>query len=348
MPGYGAWAIEITVRSSLAVSIIQLTNGREFSAAPGVSILDAALSAKISLPYSCKSGRCSACKAQVQGGRTRPLIVETGLTPDELQAGWILTCAREVESDITLDADDLGGIELPHPRTLPCRIAHLEHLASDVLQVKLRLPPTADFAYMPGQYIDVIGPGGHRRSYSLARACSADKQLELHIRAVEGGVMSQYWFAQAKVNDLLRLHGPLGTFFLRETAGLDLVFMATGTGFAPVKAMLESLNDLAADLQPRSVTLFWGGRKIEDLYADPVRMSTGHVYVPVLSRAPEDWTGARGYVQSELLKKMPELACVAVYACGSDAMIRSAKLQLEAAGLQARRFYADAFVSSGN
>ena len=235
---------------------------------------------------------------------------------------------------------------MPPTKTLPCRISSIDQLANDVVRVVLRLPPTADFSSIPGQYIDVIGPGGVRRSYSMANANTADKTLELHIRAVDGGVMSDYWFKQAKVNDLLRFNGPLGTFFLRSLKQIHLVFLATGTGIAPVKAMLESLTHIAPEQAPQSVTVFWGGRTPKDFYFDPQAIPAGHRFVPVLSRAAEGWTGLSGYVQNALLATKPDLARTVVYACGSNAMIRSAKSSLLAAGLPDIRFFADAFVPS--
>lgn len=329
------------------MAIAKLTDGREFHAEEGTSLLDAALAAGVVLPYSCRTGRCSTCKAKVRSGTTRAITAESGLTAGEADEGWILTCARSAASDVVLETEDLGGVTLATPRTLPCRVAQLEHLAPDVLKVVLRFPPTADFAFIAGQYVDLIGPTGTRRSYSLANANFAAKTLELHIRAVEGGAMSQYWFGQAKVNDLLRLYGPLGTFFLRDVAGIDLIFMATGTGIAPVKAMLESMAELPAARRPRSSTVLWGGRKIHDLYMDVAGIPGDHTYIPVLSRPDDTWSGATGYVQDVLLGLNRPLSEAAVYACGSDTMIRSAKEVLTRRGLPSDRFYSDAFVSSG-
>ncbi|MEO0003149.1 MAG: hypothetical protein RLZZ22_841 [Pseudomonadota bacterium] len=160
--------------------------------------------------------------------------------------------------------------------------------------------------------------------------------------------MSEYWFQQAKVNDLLRLNGPLGTFFLRQVAGLDLVFLATGTGIAPVKSMLESMSALSANQQPRSVTVYSGGRKPQDLYCDVSAFSGSARYIPVLSQADETWSGARGHVQQQLLKDMPNLSQAVVYACGSDAMIHGAKTLFDSAGLPTHRFHSDAFVCSAS
>lgn len=269
------------------------------------------------------------------------------MTEQEKAEGWVLSCVRSAETDAVLEVDDLGGVNIPTPKTWPCRISQIHHLAPDVLQVLLRLPPTAQFHFIPGQYIDVIGPNGIRRSYSLANSSLTSMVLELHIRAVEGGAMSDYWFKKAKPNDLLRLNGPLGTFFLRDTAGTNLIFLATGTGIAPIKAMLESLTQIQRDQQPKTVTVLWGGRQSQDLYLDVAEIPGRVAYIPVQSRPADDWLGARGYVQDVLLDAKPDLPNAVVYACGSDAMIHSAKTRLIEAGLPAKRFYSDAFVSSG-
>jgi CDP-4-dehydro-6-deoxyglucose reductase len=324
--------------------VVTISSGKTFESRDGESLLDAALRAGVTLPYSCRTGRCGSCKGRVRSGETTPLHDELDLTEAERAAGAILTCVRSATCDVDLSIEDLGDAHLAPARTWPCRVQSIEHLAPDVVRVMLRLPPTSEFSFVAGQYIDTIGHGGLRRSYSVAGAIAATKQLELHIRHVPGGAMSDYWFANARANDLLRLHGPLGTFFLRETEGMNLVFLATGTGIAPVKAMLEDLSQ--REEQPRSITVYWGGRVPSDLYWNPQQAEAAHRFVPVLSRATDDWAGVRGHVQDALLRDGFDASSTAVYACGSEAMIHSARAQLLSAGLPERRFHSDAFVSS--
>jgi CDP-4-dehydro-6-deoxyglucose reductase len=326
---------------------VTTTAGKRFSAHEGESILEAALRHGVALAYSCQSGRCSTCKAQLRGGSTTVLHEESGLSPAERAEGWVLTCVRTANTDVVIDVEDLGDVRIFPPRTLPCRVHALEHLSADVVKAVLRLPPNAEFGYHPGQYIDVLGHGGLRRSYSIANAPAASKQLELHIRRIPGGAMSEYWFGQVKANDLLRLRGPLGTFFLRDLADQDLVFLATGTGIAPVKAMLEGLASSVRERRPLSIKVCWGGRLPEDLYWDSRGIDLEHEFVPVLSRADEAWQGARGHVQETLLSLRPDLRRTVVYACGSDLMVRDARRQLVDAGLSERRFRSDAFLPSG-
>lgn len=325
---------------------IRLNAEASFSANPGTSILDAAAAASRSIPYSCRTGRCSTCRGKLIDGKTTAMADESGLTTAEKAEGWILSCVRSAVTDVVLELETLDDLALPPRRTLPCRISGIERMAPDVLRILLRLPPGSALNYLPGQYIEAIGPGGLRRSYSLATAESTGTPLELHVRAVEGGAMSDYWFHRARDNDLLRIYGPLGTFVLRDVAGLDLILLATGTGIAPVKAILESLPALDTAELPRSVTVLWGGRGPSDLYLDIGSLPGVHRYVPVLSRAGTAWGGARGHVQDVLLGLQPDLRNAAVYACGSDAMIHGARETLLRAGLPAGRFHSDAFVCS--
>jgi CDP-4-dehydro-6-deoxyglucose reductase len=327
---------------------ITLSSGSGFSAEAGATILDAGALAGVHLSYSCKNGRCSSCKCKVIQGNTLALQAELGLSDAEKNDGWILSCVRTAITDVVLDANDLGGVDLPVVKTWPCRISSIEKLATNIVRVVLRLPPSAAFWFIPGQYVELIGYGGVRRSYSLANATPENNLIELHIRYVDGGVMSQYWFDQAKVDDLLRLNGPMGTFFLRETEGLDVIFLATGTGIAPIKAILESLPGVSATQRPRTVTVLWGGRIQEDMYFDVVSIPGVHEFVPVLSRSETEWMGKKGYVQDALLTMRNDFSNTVVYACGSDAMIRSAKSLLLSAGLLPSRFHSDAFVCSAS
>lgn len=327
---------------------IRVNDSNQFQSDPGQSILDAAHMAGHIIGYSCKNGRCSSCRCRVLSGETEALTDELGLSAEERSAGWILSCVRTARSDLQLEVEDLLDITPPPAKMLPSRIESIELLASDVLKIMLRLPPTADFNFLAGQYLDVANPAdGTRRSYSIASASATSKLLELQIRRVDQGAMSRYWFTQAKVGDLLRLRGPLGTFFLRSPADMEIVFLATGTGIAPVKSMLESLA-LQDAVKPDSIKVYWGGRVEQDLYWDPSEAGVPMIYRPVLSRAGPEWTGARGHVQDVLLSDQPDLSRAVVYACGSDAMIRAAKKLLVVNGLPPRRFYSDAFTCSSS
>ncbi|UDM16694.1 FAD-binding oxidoreductase [Vogesella sp. XCS3] len=327
--------------------IVKIASGDSFSLPPGEPILSGAKNSGITLPYSCNAGRCLSCKCRVVSGATQALHPELNLSEQEKSDGWILTCVRSAISDIELDVESLSCGIFPDSKTFPCKIDKMEVVAPDILKVQLRLPSSANFNFIPGQYVDVIGPSGVRRSYSFASADFVSRQVELHIRNVKGGVMSDYWFRKAKIGDLLRIHGPLGTFSLRDIQDVDLLFLATGTGIAPVKSMVDSVLSNIERL-PKSITVLWGNRAQCDFYMDMSRASDLYRYVPVLSQFDDSWSGERGYVQDVAMRLLHDVQNVCVYACGSPAMINSAKHQLMDSGLAPKRFFSDAFVCSAN
>ena len=324
---------------------VALKNQRSFLADSHVSILDSALGHGIVLEHSCRSGRCGVCKAGVVSGETAVLRPEESLTNAERDAGQILTCCRAATSDVSLDIADLSRLRGVTTKTLPCRIARLERLSDDVVGVSLRLPPNQRLPYLAGQYIDVIARGV-RRSYSIANSPAAGEQLELQIRRFRDGILSRFWFDEAATGDLLRFEGPLGTFFFRGSAAGPIIFLATGTGIAPVKALLEDLAADPAAAEGRKIFVYWGNREAGDLYWQPDVNGLDVTFIPVLPRAGEEWRGRRGYVQDAALADHGSLEDAEVYACGSQDMIRGAEALLTANGLSPSNFYSDAFVTS--
>ncbi len=259
--------------------------------------------------------------------------------------GFILTCCRSATTDVQLDIESLESLGGLKAKILPCRINQIHLLADDVIAVTLRTPPSSFLEYLPGQYVNVIGEDGIRRSYSIANAPRDDGTVTLQIRKVEAGQMSDYWFNRARANDLLRIEGPLGTFCLRKTKASTLILLATGTGIAPLKAILEQLSASPRLNTYNSIHLYWGGRTEQDLYWRPEFSDLQVHYIPVLSRSPE-WKGLTGYVQQAALSNDLDLGDAVVYACGSEAMIHDARTQFISAGLAANQFYYESFVSS--
>lgn len=328
------------------MSTVTLSNEKTFLCEPGVTLLDSAKKHGVVLEYSCRSGRCGICKAHVVGDTEVIHHAESALSPEEVASGVVLTCCRTALSDVRLEIEDLSQFADIKSKTLPCRVDSFKRLADDVVEVILRLPPKDPLNYLPGQYVDVIGKNGVRRSYSIANAPRQDARLELQIRQVEDGVMSQYWFEELASNDLLRLEGPQGTFALRNTLPTNLVFLATGTGIAPVKAILEQLKADPELLAGKKVWVYWGGRHAQDIYWVPELGALPIAFMPVLSRPDSSWEGRTGYVQDVLVHDGIDLADAVVYACGSEHMIHSAKEKLVTLGLPHKNFYSDAFVSS--
>ena len=328
------------------MALITLNNGRSFPADTATSILDAARAHGITLEYSCRTGRCGVCKAPVKSGSTALLRPEDeSLSAAEVEAGLILTCCRAASGDVVLDVeplDRLGGLEI---RTMPARIVSIDRLAPDIVKVVLKTPPASPLRFLAGQYVDVIAEGV-RRSYSLANAPRADGLLELLVKCYPGGVLSEFWFERAKSNDLLRIEGPFGTFFLRDGDPADIVFLATGTGIAPVKALLE---ELAADPERAArhrLRVFWGNREAENFCWDPAGVGLDVEFHHLLSGPDTGWGGRRGYVQDAAISDAIDPGNTVIYACGFSAMIDSARTAMLALGLPARRFLSDAFVSS--
>jgi len=248
---------------------IKLSNATTFNCQPDQTLLEAARVHGIVLEHGCRTGRCGVCKAQVLDGVTSTFITEESLTETEQAAGFILTCCRTAVTDVTLDIEDLGVLGNIETKTLPCRVDSLLLHTDDVIEVTLRTPPASRLSYLPGQYIDVIGKDGLRRSYSVANAPRDDGKLNLQIRKVPNGEMSRYWFHEARANDLLRLEGPLGTFCLRPTSASHLLLLATGTGIAPIRAMLEQLSTNPTAHSYQHIHVYWGGRTDKDLYWAP-------------------------------------------------------------------------------
>lgn len=325
---------------------VTLNTGRSFDADPAVSILDAARNAGVVLEYSCRTGRCGICKAALTRGETTLLRPEDeSLSAEEAARGLILTCCRAAAGDVHLDIeplDRLAGLEI---KTMPARIVSIKRLAPDIVEVVLKTPPASPMRFLPGQYVDVLA-GGVRRSYSLANAPRADGLLELLVKRYPGGVLSEYWFERAQPNDLIRIEGPFGTFFLREEAPTNIVFLATGTGIAPVKALLEELSADPARAAQHRLSVFWGNREAESFCWDPVGLGLDVGFHHLLSGANTSWGGKRGYVQQAAVHHGIDPDDTVIYACGSNAMIASAREAMLALGLPAKRFFSDAFVSS--
>jgi CDP-4-dehydro-6-deoxyglucose reductase len=286
--------------------------------------------------------------ASLISGTTHAIIPEIGLSAFARGRSQILVCARRALEDLEIDMVDFGSARLPLRKISPCRLDRIRELTPTVREVILRLPPATSLPYFEGQYINITGPNQLRRSYSIANATRPDGKLEFHLRKVEGGKMSEYWFGSAQPNDLLWLSGPIGTFFLRETKARSLVFLATGTGIAPVKAMLEYIARLPQDEAPRSIHVLWGGRTPADFYWDPAETGVPLRFVPVLSRPAESWRGRFGYIQDFITESTFRTAHVDFYACGSPLMIDSVRRKLAELGLHSNRFISDAFLSSDN
>jgi len=325
--------------------LISLKNNKNFQCSENETLIEGARKFGIILEHSCLSGRCSSCKVMVDSGFSQPTTAELGLNDKEKQAGYILSCIRTPKSDMVIQAEDLSEYDIVLPKTLPAKINKIERLTDDVLKIVLRFPPNQPLNFISGQYVNVI-KGNIKRSYSIGNSSKENSRLELFIKKYPDGLLSNYWFNEAKVNDLLRIEGPRGTFFIRNnTICKNIIFLATGTGIAPVKSILESMADFPEKFRNTNIFVFWGVKYFKDLFWSPEDIGLDIKYFPVLSREKSDSTEI-GYVQNILLSKNIELKKSMVYACGSNDMIHEAKNKLIENGLPDFNFYSDAFVTS--
>ena len=358
-------------------------SGRAFSVNEGEAILAAGIRQGVGLPYGCKDGACGSCKCKkISGVVIHGPHQGKALSDQEEANGFVLTCCGVPYSDVVLESRQVTEAGAFPIKKMPSRVTLLEKKSHDVMLLKLQLPANDGFAYRAGQYVEFILRDGARRSYSMATAprpaapvspavpavsaqavASAASAahtpptpgpgLEIHIRHMPGGKFTDHVFGVMKEKEIVRIEGPFGTFFLREDSAKPMILLASGTGFAPIKAVIEDMQHKGID---RPATLYWGGRRPDDLYLDDwVKAKLTEMpnlkYVPVISNAvPEDgWSGRTGFVHAAVLQDFPDLSGHQVYACGAPIVIDSAKTAYTTeGGLPEDEFYADSFITEAD
>jgi len=329
-------------------------SGRSFTVEPGETMLAAGIRQGIGLPYGCKDGACGSCKCRkLEGTVVHGVHQSKALSAEEEANGFVLTCCGVPHSDVVLESRQVTEAGAFPIRKMPARVSSLERKSHDVMIVRLQLPANDPFNYRPGQYVEFLLRDGSRRSYSMANAPHNGPGLELHVRHMPGGKFTDHVFGVMKEKEIQRIEGPFGSFFLREDSDKPMVLLASGTGFAPIKALIEHMQFQGIT---RRATLYWGGRRPEDLYMDDwVQAKLLEMpnldYVPVVSDAlPEDaWTGRTGFVHRAVLEDLPDLSGYQVYACGAPIVVDSARNDYcELAGLAEEEFFADAFTTEAD
>jgi CDP-4-dehydro-6-deoxyglucose reductase len=329
-------------------------SGHVFQVEEGEAILTAALRQGFILPYGCKNGACGTCKGKIISGSVDyGIYQEKALPAAEREAGKALFCQAKPLGDLVIEARTVGTAKDIPVKTLPCRVQKIDRVTDDVAILFLKLPANERLQFLAGQYIEFLLKDGTRRSFSMANAPHDDEFVQLHVRHVPGGSFTDHVFAKMKERDILRFEGPHGTFFLREDSQKPIVFVASGTGFAPIKSIIEyALNKQLA----RPMTLYWGARRPKDLYLNdlPLKWAAEHPdfkYVPVISEAlPEDqWTGRTGFVHRAAMEDLPDLSDSQVYACGVPIMVDSARYDFIAqCKLPEEEFFADSFTTQAD
>ena len=342
----------------MSFNITVQPSGRQFEALADETVLAAGLRQGIGLPYGCKDGACGSCKCKkISGSVTHGAHQSKALSAEEEANGLILTCCATAQSDLVLESRQVVDAGQFPVKKMPVRVISLEKKSHDVMVVKLQLPANDTFQFHAGQYIDFLLRDGSRRSYSMANAphtlTGGAQTVELHIRHMPGGKFTDHVFGAMKEKDIQRVEGPQGSFFLREDNDKPMVLLASGTGFAPIKALIEHMQHKGIT---RSATLYWGGRRPADLYLhDWVTQQVAQMphlrYVPVISDAlaQDAWQGRTGFVHQAVLQDFPDLSGHQVYACGAPIVVDSARADYVALGkLPEEEFYADSFTSEAD
>jgi CDP-4-dehydro-6-deoxyglucose reductase len=341
----------------MSFTISLLPAQRSFAVDRDETLLQAAIRQGIGLPYGCRDGACGSCKSRLLHGRVIHGAHQLkALSVAEEEAGFILTCCATPQTDCSVEARSVPGAgEFPVLR-MPSRVLSIERPAPDVALLRLQLPANQNLQYRAGQYIQFILPGGERRSYSMANAphrLGSPPSIELHIRHMPGGRFSDHVFGALKEREILRIEGPFGSFFLREESPKPIVLLASGTGLAPIQALLQQMQLKAVT---RPAVLYWGVRRRIDLYAHAACLEAASTmpnlrYVPVLSEATsgDAWDGRTGLVHQAVMDDLPDLSAHQVYACGAPVMVEAAQRDFVArCGLPADEFFADAFTSEAD
>ena len=333
-------------------------SGRHFSADATETLLAAGIRQGIGLPYGCKDGACGSCKCKkLEGTVVHGAHQSKALSEEEEAQGLILTCCATAQSDVVLESRQVTEAGAFPIKKMPVRVASLVKKSDDVMVIQLQLPANDVMKFHAGQYIEFMLRDGSRRSYSMANAPhtleAAAPKVELHIRHMPGGKFTDPVFTTMKEKDILRAEGPFGSFFLREDSDKPMVLLASGTGFAPIKALIEHMQHQGIT---RPAMLYWGGRRPSDLYmSDWVEAQLASMpqlrYVPVVSNAtPEDaWSGRTGFVHQAVLQDHPDLSGFQVYACGAPIVVDSAQRDyVGLGGLPEEEFFADSFTSEAD
>ena len=328
-------------------------SGHQFQVEDGEAVLAAALRQGFVLPYGCKNGACGSCKAKILSGTVDyGVYQQKALTDEEKAQGKALLCQAKPLDDLVIEARTIGAAKDIPVKTLPCRVQKLERVTEDVMLLALKLPASERLQFLAGQYLEFLLKDGTRRSFSMGNAPHDDELIQLHVRHVPGGQFTDHVFGRMKERDILRFEGPHGTFFLREDSPKPIVLVASGTGFAPIKSIIEHAlkNEIS-----RPMALYWGGRRPKDLYmhalADGWAAQGKLTYVPVISDGlPEDaWSGRTGFVHRAVMEDFPDLSHHQVYACGVPIMVDSARRDFTTAcKLPEEDFYADSFTTQAD
>ncbi len=314
-----------------------------FQTEAGETLLEAALRHNIGLPYGCRNGQCGSCVVTLDSGE----VSYPGDKTEALQgraANACLTCQAVPTTDCVLGVTEIESVAEVEVRTLPCRVVEKEQLNHDVIRLYVKLPEDQRLQFFAGQYLNFILRDGRKRAFSIANAPHDDALIELHIRHVPDGEFTDYVFDSMKDKTVLRIQAPLGTFVLREESNRPMLFMGGGTGFAPIKGMIEHALHNGIE---RPMHLYWGARSQQDLYLPdlPAQWAKEHknlTYTPVLSEPDAGWTGRTGFVHETVIEDHADMSGFDAYLSGPPIMVEAGRKAFEAHGLTMNHMFSDA------
>lgn len=322
-----------------------------FQAKLGQTILDAAAQNGIELPYSCRKRVCGNCRGKVLSGSlvfgTTGGSHETGCDESDDH----LFCVAQPAGDLLIRPQSWRRIAADARKTITATVFRNEIVAKDISILNLRLPPGVRIKFAAGQYLEVLLPGGERRAFSMANAPHVSDSIQLHIRHMPSGGFTQKVVPNLVKGDKLEIEVPHGDFYLREDSDRPLLFIAGGTGFAPIKSIIEHI--IKRQIQ-RPMTLFWGAREPEGLYALELveRWNSSCIdfrFEGVISGdvEPSAWNGIRGRLPQAVLENFDSVADFDVYVCGAPSMVNALRSALtDKRGLRINQFFSDSFVTN--
>ena len=326
-------------------TVLNQVTGKSFESSGQKPVLNGALESGLNFPYGCQNGFCGQCKAIILNGEIEyDGDVPSAISKDDAEANMALLCQCKAKTDLYIAVDELDSLATIEGRSMPCRVEEINRLNHDVIAITLKIPGAQSLQYLAGQYIELEHSDYEPRSYSIANAPINSNLIELHIRLVDGGKLTNFLFNSLTEKSILRIEGPKGSFFLREDSECPIIFIAGGTGFGPIKAIIEHLINISSN---RVIHLYWGVRSEEDLYSSlPSEWSEmyGNIsFEPVLSEANQSWSGKKGYVHESVVDDFQDLTDYEVYSCGPPVMVNASHKSCLEYKLPKENFFSDAF-----
>jgi ferredoxin-NAD(P)+ reductase (naphthalene dioxygenase ferredoxin-specific) len=310
----------------------------------GDTILASLLRAGVPFPFSCQAGNCGTCKCELVSGDVLELEhSEHALAPEERAKGIVLACRTQVWDDAVVRRIDAEELVLHPSRVMRCRVVELEDLTHDIKGVRLAVEAGGPFLFSAGQYAQVEFAPGLSRHYSMANT-PQDAELVFHIRHMPGGRTSAYAAMQLKAGDKVKVSGPLGVAYLRDSHAGPALLVAGGSGLAPIQSILRTMLERG---HAAPVTLYFGVRSERDLYheallKDLAARHKNFSYQVVLSE--QKGAAGRSYgLVHQAIELPPDASAVMAYLAGPPVMVEAATALLASRGLAPRQIHADAF-----